>query len=144
VLVEYRAQPLAIKPKAKSVFFRKAGDLCFTVFEVWRPEAVQFVFANSAVLVCAKVQFAFDLTRERFICALCYCSQILIRTFFTKCACRRARADVVRETCAMIFDFERTAVFKCPVGGAPGKPEFCAPIDQHIQFVKPKIHDDYT
>ncbi len=43
----------------------------------------------------------------------------------------------------MIFDFERTAVFKCPVG-APGKPEFCAPIDQHIQFVKPKIHDDYT
>jgi len=66
--------------------------------------------------VCAKVQFAFDLTRERFICALCYCSQILIRTFFTKCACRCARADVVRETCAMIFDFERTAVLKCPVG----------------------------
>jgi len=66
VLVEYGAQARANKAKAKFVFLRKLGDLCFEFFQVWRAEALQFVFVNSAVLVCAKVQFAFDLTRERF------------------------------------------------------------------------------
>jgi hypothetical protein len=55
LLVEYGAQAVAIKAKAKSVFLRKLGDLCFAFFQVWRPEALQFVFVNSAVLVCAKV-----------------------------------------------------------------------------------------
>jgi len=34
VLVEYGAQALAVKAKAKSVFLRKLGDLCLAFFQV--------------------------------------------------------------------------------------------------------------
>ena len=63
--VEDGAQSLAIEPQTESVFLRKLGHLCLSIFVVWRPETLQFVLVNSAMLPLANLQFVLDSARKR-------------------------------------------------------------------------------
>jgi hypothetical protein len=63
--IEDGAQSLVIEPQTESVFLRKLGDLCLSIFLVWRPETLQFVLVNSAMLPSANLQFVLDSARKR-------------------------------------------------------------------------------
>ena len=60
--VEYGAHSLAIEPQTEPVFRRKLGDLVFSSFLVYRPNAFQVLLVNQAVLPYAMHPF-FDLFR---------------------------------------------------------------------------------
>jgi hypothetical protein len=63
--IEDGAQSLAIESETESVFLCKLGDLCFPIFLVRRPQPLQVLLVNRAVLPLA-MHLAFDLSRERF------------------------------------------------------------------------------
>jgi hypothetical protein len=63
--IEDGAQSLAIESETESVFLCKLGDLCFPIFLVQRPQPLQILLVNRAVLPLA-MHLAFDLSRERF------------------------------------------------------------------------------
>lgn len=58
------AQPGLIEDQAESVFRRKLCDFYLPIFCIQRPEALQFILVNSAVLPLASLQLAFDLSRN--------------------------------------------------------------------------------
>ena len=60
--VEYGVHSLAIEPQTEPVFPRKLGDLFFSIFLVYRPNAFQVLLVNQAVLPYAMHPF-FDLFR---------------------------------------------------------------------------------
>ena len=62
--IEDGAQSLAIEPETESVFLGKLRDLCLSIFLVWRPETLQFVLVNSAMLPLANLQFVLDSARK--------------------------------------------------------------------------------
>src|SRR5437899_13025243 len=66
LFAEDGAQSLAVIQESESIFHCKTGDLCFALFLLQRPEALQFTLINSTVLPFAALQFVFDLMRERF------------------------------------------------------------------------------
>jgi hypothetical protein len=63
--IEDGAQSLAIESETESVFLCKLADLCFPIFLVRRPQPLQVLLVNRAVLPLA-MHLAFDLSRERF------------------------------------------------------------------------------
>ena len=60
--LEYGTHSLAIEPQTEPVFRSKLGDLFFSIFLVYRPNAFQVLLVNQAVLPYAMHPF-FDLLR---------------------------------------------------------------------------------
>jgi hypothetical protein len=64
--VEDGAHSLLVKPQPESVFLRKFGDFCLSVFLVQGPDAFEVPVVNSAMLPRFAMHLAFNLSRERF------------------------------------------------------------------------------
>jgi len=64
--VEDGAHSLAVEPQTESIFLRKLGDFCLSVFLVQWPDAFQVSLVNSAMRPRFAMHLAFDLFRERF------------------------------------------------------------------------------
>ena len=55
LFVKNRAETIMIMTKTPPMILSKSRDLCFPAFAVVRPDAIQFVLVNSAVLGCLQL-----------------------------------------------------------------------------------------
>src|SRR5207247_7594228 len=69
--VENGAHSFAIEPQTESILRCKLRNLCLPIFLILWPKAFQVPLVNRAVLPLA-VHFAFDLSRQRFLCFAIY------------------------------------------------------------------------
>jgi hypothetical protein len=66
--LKHGAQSLPVVDEFESVFFRKLLDLCFSIYYIQRPHALQLILVNRAVSPFASIRFqlASDSSGEDF------------------------------------------------------------------------------